>query len=78
VLAGAEAAGKYSVVEAGAGKGVYTFAVADAGAALFVFYAYTDSTDGETMLVINQLQGYGRCLSCTLPCRTKGKRPALV
>jgi hypothetical protein len=59
VLAGAEAAGKYSVVEAGAGKGVYTFAVADAGAALLFFYAYTDSTDGETMLVINQLQGYG-------------------
>jgi hypothetical protein len=59
VAAGFEATGKYSVVETGSGKGVYTFAGADAGRELLFFYAYTDTGDGETMLVTNQLQGYG-------------------
>lgn len=59
VAAGGEGKGKYSVVESGSGKGVYTFSSDDAGAELLFFYAYTDSADGETMLVTNQLQGYG-------------------
>lgn len=51
--------GQYSVVESGTGKGVYTFAAADAGLAVLIFYVYTDTTDGETMTVSNELQGYG-------------------
>jgi hypothetical protein len=55
----ATGAGIYSVVETGIGKGVYTFNVADEGVAVYIFYVYSDASDGITMNIINQLQGYG-------------------
>jgi len=58
VTAGSEAVGKYSVVESGGGKGVYTFAVADAGVAVLISYGKT-STGGTNINVKNQLMGYG-------------------
>lgn len=56
VASGDEALGAYSVDEA---TGIYTFADADVGAALLFFYSYLDTSDGQTMLVVNELQGYG-------------------
>jgi hypothetical protein len=50
--------GQYSVVQSGVGKGVYTFAAADASAAVLISYKYT-STQGSDLLVTNHLQGYG-------------------
>lgn len=58
VASGSEALGKYSVVEAGAGKGTYTFAAADANAKVLVSYVTTD-TAGRTLAVNNHVQGYG-------------------
>lgn len=54
------AVGEYSVDETpGTGAGAYTFNGGDVGAALLFFYAYTDASDGETLLVSNEVQGYG-------------------
>lgn len=44
--------GQYSVA-----AGVYTFAAADASAALQITYAYTSNTAGSTIVVPNSLQG---------------------
>lgn len=43
--------------------GVYTFAAADASAAVLVTYSWTDSTSGSTVTVVNELQGFGPVLS---------------
>lgn len=49
-------AGQYTV-----SAGVYTFAVADASAAVLISYEYTPTvnTTGKTLTVTNQLQGFG-------------------
>ena len=49
------AAGQYSV---NAGTGVYTFAAADASAAVLISYTYTDSARGSTITLSNQLMGF--------------------
>lgn len=53
VAAGSEAAGKYSV---NANTGVYTFAAADASAAVLISYNY-NSANGSNVLVTNQQTG---------------------
>ncbi len=58
VAAGAEALGKYSVDDVTPGQGVYTFAAADASAALLIYYDYTVSTLKKIALT-NQLMGTG-------------------
>lgn len=62
VLAGSEAAGKYSVDEA---TGIYTFASADASAAVLISYTYT-STSGQRIIVPNQLLGVAPVFGMTL------------
>lgn len=58
VAAGSEAAGlSYSVVTSGASKGKYTFASGDANANVKISYAYTNTTAGETVSLVNQQQG---------------------
>jgi hypothetical protein len=59
-VASAPAAGQYSVVETGGGKGVYTFASADNVSALTVkiSYSYTVAGTGKTLLIANQLMGF--------------------
>jgi len=49
------AAGQYSVNLA---TGIYTFAAADAGAALLVSYLYTVSGSGKKLVLTNQFIGY--------------------
>ena len=49
------AAGQYSV---NVSTGVYTFAAADAGAALLVSYLYNNATAGKKLVLTNQLMGY--------------------
>jgi hypothetical protein len=57
VAPAAEALGKYSV---NVTTGVYTFAAADASAAVLISYLYTPaSTTGRTLAVNNHIQGYG-------------------
>lgn len=51
-VASAPAVGQYSVA-----AGVYTFAAADASAAVLISYTYTDSTKGQTIAFGNPLQG---------------------
>lgn len=52
VAAGAEAAGKYSVTQAGANKGKYVFAAADT--AIAMLFTYTQTTvAGQTLTVLN-------------------------
>lgn len=46
------AQGQYSVA-----NGVYTFAAADAGAEVLLSYSYTDATNGQSILVTQQLVG---------------------
>jgi hypothetical protein len=52
LVASAPAAGQYSVA-----GGVYTFAAADAGAAVLVSYTYANPTGGESIAVTSQLIG---------------------
>jgi hypothetical protein len=53
VAASSEVEGKsYSVA-----AGVYTFAAGDTGVNMKISYLYTDSTDGETVVMTNQMQG---------------------
>lgn len=54
-VASSPAAGQYSVNPA---TGVYTFASADASAAVLISYTYTSSTRGTTITLTNQLMGY--------------------
>jgi hypothetical protein len=49
------AAGQYSVNPA---TGIYTFAAADAGAALSVSYLYSNAAGGKKLLLTNQFMGY--------------------
>lgn len=56
VAAGLEAAGKYSVTQAGGNKGKYVFATADTG--LMMLFTYTQTTNvGQTLTVMNTLIG---------------------
>ena len=48
-------AGQYSVNPA---TGVYTFATADASAAILVSYLYAPTTSGKKLVVTNQLMGF--------------------
>jgi hypothetical protein len=48
------ATGQYSVA-----AGTYTFAAADAGKAVVISYSYSGVTNGSTLTVNNQIQGYG-------------------
>lgn len=59
VGSGNEAVGKYSVVESGNGKGVYTFASGDNNTAMLLSYRKSDGSNGRTLTVTNRLQGYG-------------------
>jgi hypothetical protein len=52
LVASAPAVGQYSV-----SGGVYTFASADAGAAVLISYTYTSTTAGENIAVASQLIG---------------------
>ncbi len=52
LVASAPAVGQYSV-----SAGVYTFAAADASAAVQITYTYTSATVGATLTVANNLQG---------------------
>jgi hypothetical protein len=49
------AAGQYSV---NLSTGIYTFAAADAGAALLISYLYTVSSSGKKLVLTNQFMGY--------------------
>jgi len=62
-VTGAPTVGQYSVVET---TGVYTFAAADASAAVVINYEYTDAAVGNTVAVLNQLQGFGPVLEMYL------------
>lgn len=62
VAAAAEAVGKYSVNES---TGVYTFAAADASAALVFYYEYS-VTSGKSITMTNQLQGTAPQFQCIL------------
>jgi hypothetical protein len=53
-VASSPAAGQYSVVVA---TGIYTFNTADTGKNIVISYLYTNATLGETLTVINTLQG---------------------
>ena len=53
-VASSPTAGQYSLA-----AGTYTFATADAGAAVLISYSYTQMTGGTTVTVNNQQQGYG-------------------
>lgn len=54
VASGSEAAGKYSV---NAATGVYTFAAADASAAVLLNYTYTVAGSGQLITLANPLMG---------------------
>lgn len=51
--------GEYSVSQTGSTAGTYTFAAADASAAVLISYVYTASSTGRTLTVTNHIQGYG-------------------
>lgn len=53
VAGGAEAAGKYSVVQTGGGKGVYTFAAADTLLQVRITYSKTVAAAQQTLAVVN-------------------------
>jgi hypothetical protein len=59
-VASAPAAGQYSVVETGGGKGVYTFASADnvSAKSVLISYSYTLAGVGQSLPIQNQLMGY--------------------
>ena len=69
------AAGQYSVNLA---TGVYTFAAADAGAALLVSYLYT-TTSGKKLVITNQFMGYTPVFKATFyTVKTTGGVPAAL
>lgn len=74
-VASAPALGQYSVVETGAGKGTYTFNVADTGAMKFC-YLYT-STTGSTINMANALMGTQPQLTMFLHQKFNGKQTNL-
>ena len=55
-VASAPATGQYSVNTT---SGVYTFAAADTGNTVTIFYSWTDSATGKTTALTNQLMGAG-------------------
>lgn len=59
--------GQYSVA-----AGVYTFAAADASAAILITYNYTLSSAGSSLIAHNQLQGYSPLIQI-LACQTYSK-----
>lgn len=65
-VSGTPTTGQYSVDET---TGTYTFAAADTNAAVFISYEYKDTTNGTTVAMMNELQGYGPVLEgyFTLP-----------
>jgi hypothetical protein len=69
VAPGAEAVGKYSVNVA---TGVYTFAAADASAAVLIDYGYT-ATTGNTTTINNLLTGLAPNFALSLPMKYNGK-----
>ena len=54
IPSGTPTVGQYTV-----SAGVYTFAAADASAAVLISYLYANSTTGNVLTVVNELQGYG-------------------
>jgi hypothetical protein len=70
VAAGSEAAGLYSVDES---TGVYTFAAADASAAIYYSYEYTVSASGKTLTLTNQLQGVAPTFQARFQTTYNGK-----
>lgn len=73
-VASGPVAGQYSV----SGAGIYTFAVADAGTAVFINYIYTDSTQGQTLSISNELMGVAPTFQLVLTEVFDGKTFVLV
>src|SRR6266851_4238385 len=68
------AAGQYSVNPA---TGIYTFAAADANAALLVSYLYTISNSGKKLVLTNQFMGFTPTFKATFyTTKTTGGTPA--
>ena len=68
------AAGQYSVNLA---TGIYTFAAADANAAVAVSYLYTISSSGKKLVLTNQFMGYTPTFKATFyTTKTTGGAPA--
>lgn len=65
--------GQYSV-----SAGVYTFASADASAAVLLNYTYTSSSTGQTLTGANTLMGSVPTFQMTLANATKGKTQVLT
>lgn len=68
-VANAPAAGQYTV----SAGGVYTFASADASAALKISFEYTSTTAGEVYQITNDLMGYTPGFSIILQSKFQGK-----
>lgn len=69
------AAGQYAVNIA---TGIYTFAAADAGAAVLISYLYTTSS-GKKLVITNQLMGYTPVFKATFyTVKTTGGVPAAL
>jgi hypothetical protein len=69
-VAGAPAAGQYSVDEA---TGTYTFAAADANAAVKISYTWNSAAAGKTVTINNQLMGYAPEFKALLYNTFRGK-----
>lgn len=75
-VASAPATGQYSVNIA---TGVYTFATADANAAILISYEYTaTSTSAKVVSITNQLMGYAPTFKASLDMSFGGKNLTLV
>lgn len=73
-VSSAPATGQYSL---SAGTGVYTFAAADTGAVVKLFYTYASATTGSTITGINPVMGSGPIFTLQLVNSFRGKSIAL-
>ena len=73
-VASAPATGQYAV---NAATGVYTFAVADTGAQLKLYYTYASASTGTTLAGANTLMGSGPVFSLQLVNSFRGKSISL-
>ena len=74
VTAGSEAVGKYSVNQT---TGVYTFAAADASAAVVLNYLYKSASTGQTLIINNVQMGAVPSFYLVLSNTSKGKHLTL-
>jgi hypothetical protein len=73
-VASAPATGQYSV---NAATGVYTFASADSGGSIKLYYTYASASTGTTITGANPAMGSGRVFSLQLVNSFKGKSISL-